>query len=73
MGVCYNLKRAIRIQIQAPILTVREIRAIVFRRRGGAADEAGRAAIYGGVPVSTGIWRRDQRADAPVIRKTGKL
>ena len=26
---------------------------------------------FGGVPVSTGVWRQDQRADAPDILKTG--
>ena len=25
----------------------------------------------GGVPVSTGVWRQDKRADAPGILKTG--
>ena len=27
----------------------------------------------GGVPVSTGVWRRDKRADVPDILKTGNL
>ena len=27
----------------------------------------------GGVPVSTGVWRRDKRADAPDILKTGNF
>ena len=28
---------------------------------------------YGGVPVSTGVWRQDQRAEAPNLLKMGNL
>ena len=33
----------------------------------------GRGAFYGGVPVSTGMWRQDKRAAAPDRHKTGTL
>ena len=28
---------------------------------------------HGGVPVSTGVWRQDKRAEAPGLYKTGNL
>ena len=31
------------------------------------------AGAHGGVPVSTGMWRRDKRAVAPGHHKTGTL
>ena len=50
----------------------REARAgFADRRRRSRADFA--PTILGGVQVSTGTWRRDKRADAPDILKTGNL
>ena len=39
----------------------------------GNGDERTLLRRQGGVPVSTGVWRRDQRAAAPDRHKTGNL
>ena len=37
----------------------------------GRSERYGACIDDGGVPVSTGVWRRDKRADAPNILKMG--
>ena len=48
-------------------------RSVASSRRSRERVERSLSRRQGGVPVSTGVWRRDQRAAAPDRHKTGNL